>query len=67
MLGTTNPYWQNIVDGFYIGSNAQKYTTAQHLGIIDSGWTTLSGPKTQIDFILSYITQGMTVTKSTSG
>lgn len=68
MIGTINPYWQNIVDGFYIGGNATKYTTAQKLGIVDSGWTTLSGPKTQIEFILSYITQGMTYTKSsTSG
>lgn len=34
---------------------------------MDSGWTTLSGPKTQVDFMLSYLTQKMTgVTKSGS-
>lgn len=66
MLGTVNPYWQNIVDGFYIGGNATKYTTAQKLGIVDSGWTTLSGPATQINFILSYITQNITYTKSST-
>ena len=60
MVGTVNPYWQATADGFYFGDAASsKYTFTQTLGIIDSGWTTLSGPSTQITFIKNYITRNM--------
>ena len=68
MFGTINPNWQNIVDGFFISGEDVKYTTTETLGIVYSGATSLSGPKTQIDYILAYITKGMTgVTNNSSG
>jgi len=52
MVGTINPYWQSSLDGFYFGNApTKKYKTDAKLAIVDSGWTTLSAPKTQMDFI----------------
>lgn len=69
MYGTQNPYWQAIADGFYFGdAESTKYTFAQAIGIIDSGWTTLSGPEKEITFIKNYITRNMKgVTVDSSG
>lgn len=66
MLGTINPFWQNAVDGFYFGNlplEKNRYTTEQKLGVFDSGWTMLSGPKTEMEFIIKVLTKDMTVTK----
>ena len=52
----TNPYWQNSVDGFYFSDHTQKWNTESMLAIIDSSSNLLSGPQTEIDFIIEYIT-----------
>jgi hypothetical protein len=58
--GTQNPYWQAISDGFYFGdATGTKYTFNQTIGVVDSGWSTLSGPAEQINFIKEYITRNM--------
>lgn len=56
MVGTVNPYWQSYVDGFYFGHYPdQKYKRTSKLAIVDSGWTTLSGPKTEMEFIIKVV------------
>lgn len=68
MIGTQNPYWQAVVDGFYFGNNkSKKYTTDQVLGIMDSGWSTIAGPKAEVDFIKKTITDKMTTTTDNQG
>jgi GH15 family glucan-1,4-alpha-glucosidase len=60
MYGNINPYWQAIADGFYFSDATKtKYTFKQTLGIVDSGWTALSGPSTEIKFIKDWITRNM--------
>lgn len=68
MLGTINPYWQNVVDGFYFGNYPDtKYKITEKLAIVDSGWTVLSAPKTEMEFIIKNILKGVTYTKDASG
>lgn len=65
MIGTTAPYWQNQVDGLYFGSYPdKKYTIKALPAIFDSGWTTVSMPKTQLDFIKTVILKDVTYTTS---
>lgn len=47
--------WTNSVDGFYFSSNAQKWTTASKLAVIDSTQATLAGPKAEVEFFITYL------------
>jgi hypothetical protein len=47
MVGSINPYWQAMVDGFYFGDYPEaKFTTEKLVAYIDSGQPTISGPST---------------------
>lgn len=61
MIGTINPYWQHMMDGFYFGDFPDsRYTTEKLVAYIDSGTPTLAGPKANMDFIKKFLTRNMT-------
>ena len=51
MIGTVNPYWQNYITAFGFGNTAEVWSITAKLAIVDSGWTTFSGPSIQMNFI----------------
>lgn len=65
MIGTINPYWQQMFDGFYFGDYPDsRYATEKLVAYIDSGTPTLTGPKVNIDFIKKFLTRNMTDAKT---
>lgn len=57
-----------MVDGFYFGNfPTTKFKIDAKLAIVDSGWTVLSAPKTQMEFIITNVLKGITYTKDANG
>ena len=65
MIGTLNPYWQNYVTAFGYSNTTAVTTIASKLAIVDSGWTTFSGPAAQMNVIIAKLKADANVIEQT--